>query len=106
MAVGLRGGQSDIDSYLRIYIPGEPMNAGGVNDPKLTEMIAVAKRTHDVARRRDILFDLQRYVSQQAYYLFDASVGCVGAWKPHVKGYGPNIGHDVGGRLMAAWLDR
>jgi peptide/nickel transport system substrate-binding protein len=106
MAVGLRGGQSDIDSYLRIYIPGEPLNAGGVNDPKLTEMIALAKRTHDVARRRDILFDLQRYVSQQAYYLFNASVGCVGAWKPHVKGYGPNIGHDVGGRLMAAWLDR
>ena len=32
LAVGLRGGQSDIDSYLRIYIPSEPLNAGGVND--------------------------------------------------------------------------
>ncbi len=106
LAVGLRGGQSDIDSYLRIYVPGEPLNAGGVNDPKLTDMIASAKRTHDVAKRKEIIFDLQRYVSQQVYYLFDASVSCVSAWKPYVKNYGPNIGHDVGGRLAVAWLEK
>ncbi len=106
MAVGLRGGQSDVDSYLRIYIPGEPLNAGGVNDPKLTEMIALSKRTQDVAKRRDLIYDIQRYISQQVYYNFDASVNCVGAWKPYVKGYGPNIGHDVGGRLQVAWLDK
>ena len=106
LAVGLRGGQSDIDSYLRIYVPGEPLNAGGVNDPKLTEMIALSKRTHDLAKRKEIIFDIQRYVSQQVYYLFDASVSCVSAWKPYVKNYSPNIGHDVGGRLMAAWLDK
>ena len=23
-----------------------------------------------------------------------------------VKNYGPNLGYDYGGRLMAAWLDR
>jgi peptide/nickel transport system substrate-binding protein len=106
LAVGLRGGQSDIDSYLRIYVPGEPLNAGGVNDPKLTEMIALSKRTHDLAKRKEIIFDIQRYISQQVYYLFDASVTCVSAWKPYVKGYGPNIGHDVGGRLQVAWLER
>ena len=106
LAVGLRGGQSDIDSYFRIYIPGEPLNAGGVTDPKLTEMIRLQKRTFDVAKRREIVYDIQRYVAQQAYYLFDASVGCVSAWKPYVKNYGPNIGHDVGGRLTAVWLDR
>jgi peptide/nickel transport system substrate-binding protein len=106
LAVGLRGGQSDIGSFLRIYLPGEPLNAGGVNDPKLTEMIALANRTHDVARRRELVFDIQRYISQQVYYVFDASVSAVGAWKPYVKNYAPNIGHDVGGRLAVAWLDR
>jgi peptide/nickel transport system substrate-binding protein len=106
LAVGLRGGQSDVDSYLRIYVPGEPLNAAGVNDPKLTDMIATQKRTHDVAKRKEMIFDIQRYISQQVYYLFDASVGCVSAWKPYVKNYGPNIGHDVGGRLAVAWLDR
>ena len=106
MAVGLRGSQSDVDSYLRIYVPGEPLNAGGVDDPKLTQMIALARRTHDVAKRRDLVYDIQRYVSQQVYYNFDASWNCVGAWKPYVKNWGPNIGHDVGGRLAVAWLDK
>jgi hypothetical protein len=45
-------------------------------------------------------------VSPNATGYGKSSVGCVGAWKPHVKGYGPNIGHDVGGRLMVAWLDQ
>ena len=106
MAFGLRGGQSDVESPLRLFLPGEPLNAGGVNDGKLTEMIALQRRTHDVAKRRDIIYDIQRYVSQQAYYLYGASVSSVGAWKPYVKNYSPNIGHDVGGRLTAAWLDR
>jgi peptide/nickel transport system substrate-binding protein len=106
MATGLIGGFADVDSFLRIYVPGEPLNAGGVNDPKLTDMIASAKRTHDVAKRRDIIFDIQRHISQQVYYAFGPSVNCVSAWKPYVKNYSPNIGHDVGGRLTAAWLER
>ena len=103
---GLRGGQSDIDSYLRIYVPGEPLNSAGVNDPKLTDMIASSKRIHDTAKRREMIFDIQRYVSQQVYYAFGPSVSCVSAWKPYVKNYGPNIGHDVGGRLQVAWLEK
>ena len=106
MMVGLRGGQSDIDSYLRPFVPGETLNIAGVNDPKLTEMIGIAKRTHDVAKRRDVLYDIQRLIAQQVYYVFDASVSAVGAWKPYVKNWGPNIGHDVGGRLQVAWIDR
>src|SRR5882672_10024766 len=71
LAVGLRGGTTDIDSYFRIYLPGEPLNAGGVNDPKLTEMITQQRRTFDTAKRRDLVYDIQRYISQRAYYLFD-----------------------------------
>jgi hypothetical protein len=33
-------------------------------------------------------------------------VSAVAAWEPYVKNFSPNIGHDYGGRLMAAWLDR
>ena len=28
------------------------------------------------------------------------------ATHPHVKNFAPNFGHDYGGRLVAAWLDR
>ena len=106
VAVGLRGGQTDIESALRLFVPGEPLNAGGVNDAKLTEMITLQRKTHDLTKRREIIWDIQRHVSQQAYYLYGPSVSSVGAWKPYVKNYSPNIGHDAGGRLVAAWLDK
>jgi len=27
-------------------------------------------------------------------------------WDAALKNYGPNLGYDYGGRLLAAWLDR
>jgi ABC-type transport system substrate-binding protein len=107
MTVGLRGAWTDPDSYLyRTLMPGQPLNVAPVNDPKITEMIKLQRRTADVAKRREIIYDLQRYLSQQAYYLYGASVSAVAAWEPYVKNFGPNIGHDMGGRLMAAWIDK
>ena len=107
MMFGLRGAWIDPDAYLyRTLMPGQPLNAAGVNDPKLTEMILLQRRTFEVKKRREILYDIQRYISQQVYYLFGASVSAVAAWNPYVKHFGPNIGHDMGGRLMAAWLDK
>ena len=76
-----------------------------MNDPKLTEMIKLQRRTFDDKKRREIVYDIQRYASQQVYYGYGPSVSAVGAWMPYVKNFGPNIGHDYGGRLMVAWLD-
>jgi peptide/nickel transport system substrate-binding protein len=106
MILTLRGGTTDPDTYFTLFLPGEPLNSSGVNDPKLTEMIKLQRRTFDDKKRRAILYDIQRYASQQVYYGFGVSVSAVGAWMPHVKNFGPNIGHDYGGRLMVAWLDK
>ncbi len=107
MASGLFGGWNDPDSYLyRYYMPEQALNAGGVNDPKVTEMIRLQRRTFDVKKRREVIYDLQRYLSQRAYIIYGPSVSAVAAWAPYVKNFGPNIGHDMGGRLMAAWLDK
>ena len=107
VATGLFGAWTDPDSYLyRYYLPGQPLNAAGVNDPKLTDMVKLQRRTFDVSKRKELIYDIQRYVAQQAYLLFGPSVGAVAAWEPYVKNFGPNIGHDYGGRLMAAWLDK
>jgi ABC-type transport system substrate-binding protein len=104
---GLFGAWTDPDSYLyRYYLPGQPLNAAGINDPKLADMVKLQRRTFDVAKRKEIIYEIQRYVSQQAYILFGPSVSAVAAWEPYVKNFGPNIGHDYGGRMMAAWLDK
>jgi ABC-type transport system substrate-binding protein len=95
---------TDPDFYFSSLLPGDPRNVAGVNDPKLTEMIKLQRRTEKERRRRDIVHDIQSHCSQQVYYAYGASVSAVSAWLPAVEDFGPNIGHDYGGRLMAAWL--
>ncbi len=108
VAITLRGGGTSPDAYLAGgHLPGQPLNTAGVNDPKLTEMIKLSRRTFDVGKRREIVFDIQRYLAQQVYYLYTSpSAKVIGAWEPYVKNYMPNIGNDYGQRLVAAWLDR
>jgi len=107
MMLGMRGGALFPDVYLgAMHLPGQRPNSSGVNDPKLTEMIRLQRRAFDVTRRRDILWDIQRYLAEQAYYVYGPSSRVVAAWEPHVRNFAPNLGNDVGGRLMAAWLDR
>ena len=107
LAHSLRGGSPIADIYLYAgHVPGEALNASGVDDPKLTEMIKLQRRTLDTAKRRELVYDIQRYLAEQVYYAYDASVTTVSAWEPYVKNFAPNLGHDYGGRLMAAWLDR
>ena len=104
----IRGGLVYPDPYLvHQLLPGEPLNAAGVDDPKLTEMIRLQRRTFDVVRRRELLYDIQRHLADKVYYLpVGPSSRVVAAWEPYVKNFGPNIGNDYGGRLMGAWLDR
>jgi peptide/nickel transport system substrate-binding protein len=107
MMLGMRGGVLFPDPYLAaLHLPGQRPNSSGVNDSKLTEMIGLQRRTLDAAKRRDIIWDIQRYLAEQVYYLYGPSARVVAAWEPHVRNFAPNLGNDYGGRLMAAWLDR
>jgi peptide/nickel transport system substrate-binding protein len=105
--ITLRGGAPTPDPYLVNLLPGAPQNVAGVNDPKLTEMIRLQRRTFDERKRRDILWDIQRHFAQQAYLLLvSPSARVLSAWEPYVKNFAPNISLDYGGRLMIAWLDK
>ena len=107
MYLGLRGSWVDPEAYFyRSYMPGQPLNVMGVNDPKLTEMMKLQRRTYDVAKRRQIVYDIQRYLAEQALFGANGSVKVVSAWDAHIKNYMPNNGFDFGGRLMAVWIDR
>jgi hypothetical protein len=69
-------------------------------------MIQLQRRTFDVGRRREIVYDIERYLAEQVYYHYGPSVSSMAAWEPYVKNLAPNIGHDYGGRPMVAWLER
>ena len=106
MMLAPRDSATEPDSYFTPLLPGHPLNASGVNDPKLTEMIKLQRRTYDEKKRREIVYDIQRYFSQQVYFTCGASVSAVSAWMPHVRDFSPNIGPDYGGRLELAWIDK
>jgi ABC-type transport system substrate-binding protein len=107
MFYGLRGAWADPESYFyRVNMPEQTLNVMGVNDPKLTEMIKLQRRTFDVAKRRQIVYDIQRYLAEQAYFGVNGSTKVVSAWDAHIRNYMPNNGHDFGGRLMAVWIDK
>jgi peptide/nickel transport system substrate-binding protein len=107
MAGWLVGAWDNPDSYLhRHHSPGQPTNASGVNDPRVNEMIRLQRRTFDEPKRREIVYDLQRYLATQVYHLYGPAATVLAGWEPYVKNFGPNFGHDYGGRLMVAWIDK
>jgi peptide/nickel transport system substrate-binding protein len=88
------------------YHPGETKNQSHINDPVVADMLVRQRRTHDIAKRREVIHDIQRYLSKQQYYVQIPSGVYVATWEGALKNYSPNLGYDYGGRLAAAWLDR
>jgi peptide/nickel transport system substrate-binding protein len=88
------------------YYPGETKNQSHSNDPVVADMLVRQRRTFDLTKRREIIWDIQRHLAKQQYYTQLASGVYVAAWEGAIKNYGPNLGYDYGGRLVAAWLDR
>jgi peptide/nickel transport system substrate-binding protein len=95
------------DSFLYgMHYPGEQKNQSHVNDPVVTDLLVRQRRTFDVPKRREIVAEIQRYLATQQYYVQLPSAVYVAVWDGALKNYGPNLGYDYGGRLMASWLDR
>jgi ABC-type transport system substrate-binding protein len=88
------------------YYPGELKNQSHSNDPVVADMLVRQRRTFDVAKRREVIVEIQRHLAKQQYYVQMPSAVYVAVWEGAVKNYGPNLGYDYGGRLLAAWLDR
>jgi peptide/nickel transport system substrate-binding protein len=89
-----------------LYAPDQPRNSGHVNDSKLTAMLKEQRRTKDRQARKQLIFDMQRYIAEQQYYVYLYAVGVGGSWQPYVKNYAPNPTFDYGGRAAALWLER
>ena len=88
------------------YYPGEMKNQSHINDPVVADMLIRQRRTHEIAKRREIIYEIQRHLAKQQYYTQLASAVYIAVWDSALKNYGPNLGYDYGGRLLAAWLDR
>jgi peptide/nickel transport system substrate-binding protein len=89
-----------------LYAPDQPRNSGQVNDPKLTALLKEQRRTQDVEARKRLIFDIQRYLAEQQYYVYTNSIMVTASWQPYVKNYGPNPTWHIGSQAAALWLER
>ncbi len=107
MTFGPQTGFLEPDNFLfGQYYPEELKNQSHINDPVVADMLVRQRRTLDLAKRREIIYDIQRHLAKQQYYVQMPSSIYVAVWEGALKNFGPNMGYDYGGRLMAAWLDR
>ena len=93
-------------NFMAQYLPGEPKNQSHVKDGVLTDLLQNANRTMDDRKRRQIVHDFQRQAAKGVYYLRVNSQIYQAALDPALQNFGPNLGYDYGGRLVAAWWDR
>ena len=90
----------------RAYASDSSRNIGHVNDATLTAMLKAQRRTKDLAARKQLIFDIQRYVAEQQYYVYLNSNTITTSWQPYVKNFAPNHSFDYGNRAAALWLER
>jgi ABC-type transport system substrate-binding protein len=69
-------------------------------------MLKEQRRTPDVEARKRIIFDMQRYLAEQQYYVYTNSSMVTASWQPYVKNYGPNPTWHIGSQAAALWLER
>src|SRR5262245_19967528 len=80
----------DPDSYLSTaFLPESPRNISKVNDQALTDLILRQRRVRDVAKRRELIHDIQRYLGKQVYRAEAYSIVALAVWDPALKNYGP-----------------
>jgi peptide/nickel transport system substrate-binding protein len=90
----------------RAYASDSSRNMGHVDDATLTAMLKEQRRTKDLAARKQLIYDIQRYVAEQQYYVYLNSNTITTSWQPYVKNFAPNHSFDYGNRAAALWLDR
>src|SRR6266540_1878424 len=107
MVFGPQTGFQEPDNFLYgQYYPGELKNQSHINDPIVADMLIRQRRTQDVAKRREVIHNIQRYLANQQYYVQMGSAMQIAVWDGALKNYATNVSYDYGGRLQAAWLDR
>jgi peptide/nickel transport system substrate-binding protein len=88
------------------YAPDSPRNTSHVNDPTLTAMLKAQRRTKDLAARKQLILDMQRYEAEQQYYVYLVCPMLTGSYQPYVKNYTPNAVEEFGMAAAVLWLDR
>ena len=101
--------EPDAESFLyQVFHPKSTNNYGGINDPKLTDLVEGQRREADAAKRRTLIRDAVSLINgDQVYGLALTYDMDYKFWQPYVKNVYPNfwVGQ-FGLRFDDLWLDK
>ncbi|HEX5504518.1 MAG TPA: ABC transporter substrate-binding protein [Thermomicrobiales bacterium] len=98
--------QEPHDYLYNMYHPKGVRNHASVNDPKLTQMIEQQMTTLDKTARKKIIFDIQRYLGEQQYYVIGPAGPTTVARQPWVKNFYYQSDYGRGAEYVPKiWLD-
>jgi peptide/nickel transport system substrate-binding protein len=107
MAMGPSTPFTEVDDFLYgRFFPELPTNQSRVTDPELTKLLVAQRREMDVAKRRQIVDEIQRYLADKAYYVYVPQWPQYVAHPAYVKGFQHHDGYGIGMRLLYTWLDK
>ena len=107
--LGLQGSftiEADIDSWLfgATYSKSK-YNYNGINDPRMDEMVQQQRRETDPAKRRELLRQIIRYMTENVYVIGIANSAKYEFWQPYLKNYRPNVG-SLGLPVYESWVEK
>ncbi len=107
MAMGPVTPFTEVDDFLYgVFFPEQSNNRSHVADAELNKLLLAQRRELDPAKRRDIIYDIQRYLADKAYYVYVPNPPQYVVHPPHVKGFKHHDGYGLGMRLAHTWLDK
>ncbi len=107
MAMGPVTPFTEVDDFLYgVFFPEQSNNRSHVADAELNKLLVAQRRELDPARRREIVYDIQRYLADKAYYIYVPNAPQYITHPPHVKAFKHHDGYGLGMRLAYTWLDR
>ena len=108
MAMGPFGaGETEVDTFLyENFFSTSPRNRSRVADPELDRMLLAQRREIDPARRRELVYEIQRYLADKSYYVWLPMWPRYIAHPSYVKGFRQVDGYSVGSRLLHVWFER
>jgi ABC-type transport system substrate-binding protein len=69
-------------------------------------MLIAQRQEMDPEKRKRLVYDIQRYLADKAYYVYVPNGLVYQVLQPRLKGFTPKIGQTMVHKLIAAWLDK
>ncbi|MBI2935820.1 MAG: ABC transporter substrate-binding protein, partial [Chloroflexi bacterium] len=100
----LQCGQNTADDYMLFFTSDGPFNFSDIKDPWVDQAYLKQRKEVDPAKRKDILWEIERYVRDQLFYLYIGHPTEYEFYPPQVQNGTANMYHWFNPNGMNSWV--